>query len=125
MTEALRIRPRDVAHMTSLSVRKVQELAATRRIPGAAKLGGVWTFDPNQIKAWIRRQERVVCQEQDTYTGAARHGGGASELVAASIDEAFERLTRKRPRIGSRAGASASNAPQLDLPIVPLSKPPR
>lgn len=95
MTIAARIRPRDVARITSLSVRKIQEMAAQGRIPGAAKLGGVWTFDPTQIQAWIRGEERLACQTRDTSTGAVRPGGLGSVLPAASIDDAFERLLRR------------------------------
>lgn len=54
---AERIRPRDVAHMTSLSVRKVQELAADGRIPGARLVNGEWTFTKGEIRAWIKAEE--------------------------------------------------------------------
>jgi hypothetical protein len=43
--------------MTSLSVRKVQELAAAGELPGAAKLGGVWTFDQQKVRSWIEERE--------------------------------------------------------------------
>jgi hypothetical protein len=55
---AERIRPTEVARLTSLSLRQIQSMAVAGRIPGAAKLGGVWTFDPDKIAAWVRAAER-------------------------------------------------------------------
>jgi hypothetical protein len=108
---AERIRPADVSRMTSLSVRQVQFLAAGGKIPGAAKLGGVWTFDPVQIKAWITAEECRTCHRADTSISGATHGGAASVSMAESIDEAFERLIRKRPRTVFAAGASPLKGP--------------
>jgi predicted DNA-binding transcriptional regulator AlpA len=50
------IRPAGVMEMTSLSVRQIQTMAAAGQIPSAAKLGGVWTFDPQAIEAWIEER---------------------------------------------------------------------
>ena len=46
MTPPSRIRARDVARLTGLSLRMVQRRAAAGDIPGAAQLCGIWTFDP-------------------------------------------------------------------------------
>src|ERR1700722_17693462 len=100
-----RIRPSEVARITSLSMRQIQSMAASGKIPGAAKLGGVWTFDPSQISAWVRKAENEACRRPaTTYTSAATYGGAVSSLPATSIDAAFERLIRKRPRTVSKAG---------------------
>ena len=53
-------RAADVARITSLSVRKIQEMAAAGRLAGAAKLGGVWTFDLAKVRAWIEAEEHKV-----------------------------------------------------------------
>src|SRR5580692_3546961 len=93
-----RIRPAEVARITSLSLRQIQSMAATGKIPGAAKLGGVWTFSPEKLHAWIKAQEQA-CQRSSRpiATGAAvRFGSASSTAPEASIDEAFERLIRKR-----------------------------
>jgi hypothetical protein len=57
VAESLRIRPRGVAHMTSLSVRKVQELAQRGELPSAALEISGWTFDERHIQLWIGGQE--------------------------------------------------------------------
>lgn len=53
-------RPVDVARMTSLSIRKVQELAAAGKIPSAVKDDGTWTFSIASVRDWIRAEERKV-----------------------------------------------------------------
>jgi hypothetical protein len=90
-----RIRPTDVVNRTSLSLRQVQSLAALGKIPGAAKLGGVWTFDPNKIDAWIGAAERAT--SRIPALPSARGGistSGVSIAPDVSIDAAYERLIR-------------------------------
>src|ERR1700683_752265 len=96
--------------MTSLSLRQVQSMAAAGKIPGAAKLGGVWTFDPVQLTAWIRRQEKA-CQRNSrpTATRGTASSGDVLSLPDGNIDEAFARLIHARRRDGSRHGGSSSN----------------
>lgn len=100
-----RIRPRAVSEMTSLSVRKVQEMAAAGAIPGAAKLGGIWTFDPIRVRAWIREQERTCLAKQETSTRATASGGDGSRSPDESIEAAYEQLIPAKRRGASRAGA--------------------
>ena len=50
-----RIRAVVVSEMTSLSVRTIQDLAIAGKLPGAAKLGGVWTFDRVKITDWAKK----------------------------------------------------------------------
>lgn len=110
-----RIRPAAVAEITSLSLRKVQEMAAAGQLPGAAKLGGVWTFDPTQIRAWIRHQERkAACRANypTTATVAATSSGDVSMLPDESIAQAYEQLIRKKQRSGSARGAKNLSASQ-------------
>src|SRR5580698_3051210 len=88
-----RIRPFEVARMTSLSLRHIQSLAASGKIPGAAKLGGVWTFDPVQVRAWIRSQEQA-CQRNSRPTairGTALFGD-VSKLPDENIEARYEQL---------------------------------
>jgi predicted DNA-binding transcriptional regulator AlpA len=110
---AERIRPAEVARMTSLSVRQVQQMAAANKIPSAAKIGTIWTFDPIRVRAWIKQLEQRQWQaDQPTYTGAATSGGDVSRLPDASIAEAFARLIPRRRGFGSRGGGKSSNAPR-------------
>src|SRR5215475_11478248 len=98
MTDLIpRIRPAEVARITSLSILKVQEMAASGKIPGAAKFDGVWTFDPVQIKAWIHQRERAAaCPMKDPYANAATSIPAAYVLPDESLNEAFERATTKK-----------------------------
>jgi len=106
MGDIERIRPRDVARITSLSIRKVQELACAGRLPGAAKLEGSWTFDEGKIREWIRKQERQATAKsapssRRDATGGARRSGDASSLPDANIAAAYLQMTR-----GKRGSAS-------------------
>lgn len=108
--EAERIRCRDVCRMTSLSLRKVQQLAVAGKIPGAARIGGVWTFDPARVRAWIREQE-LQCLERPpiSISGTASIGHG-SRLPDASIEQRFAQLMQGKRRTGSKAIGKNSSA---------------
>jgi len=110
VSEAERVRVTAVARITSLSPRKVQELAVAGRIPSAAKLGGVWTFDPARVRAWIREQERRCLASPETSTSAAVSGGDVSRLPDVSIDEAYARLIPAKRRGAYGAGGSNLSA---------------
>jgi excisionase family DNA binding protein len=101
-----RIRPRDVARITSLSLRKVQEMAAAGKLP-ALKLGGVWTFEERDIRAWIKQEEQRQWRAKPPpiSTGGATYGGDVLRLPDASIDEAYAQLMPRKRGSGSRAGA--------------------
>ena len=96
-----RVRARAASLICGLPVRTVQHLAAQGVIPGAAKLGGQWTFDEVTLRAWIRRREAERCR---TYISEARHGGVVSRLPDVTIDEAYERAIGLRPSAGLRLG---------------------
>lgn len=63
MTERARIEY--VMDKTGLSRRTVQAMAARGEIPGAAKLGKLWTFDRMKLARWIRDKEQE-CQRTST-----------------------------------------------------------
>lgn len=104
---AERVRPCAVARMTSLSIRKVQELSAAGKIPSAAKLGGVWTYDPIIVRRWIKQSEQTswrLQSDQPPSTNVAKRGGDAAKLPESSIDQRYEQVIgAKRPR-GTRRG---------------------
>ncbi len=79
---------RRVAEITSLSIRKMQELAAAGTIPGAAKLGGVWTFDPVSLLASISDQEPRPSQRVHHRPVVISHS--VSTMPDASINAAFD-----------------------------------
>jgi hypothetical protein len=113
-----RIRAAVVSKMTSLAVRTVLDLAAAGKIPGAAKLHRIWTFDPVRIENWIREQEAQACQPKDegspepeprkktrTSTYAITSGGDTSVTPAFVIEEAYVQLMGPKRRNGSKPGA--------------------
>ncbi|MGE3292321.1 MAG: helix-turn-helix transcriptional regulator [Geminicoccaceae bacterium] len=101
MPPPARIRAREVARLTGLSLRMVQRRAAAGDIPGAAQLCGIWTFDAAAVRAWISAAEATV---------AARSAPvmrprivSAERRAENEIDEAFQRLIG-RVRIKSTHG---------------------
>lgn len=91
MQGAERIRAKRVAEMTGLGVRGVQKMATQRRISSVAKLGKVWTFREEAIRAWIEEKEAKVADSSSPYRDVSR-------LPAASIDAAYEQAIGLKPR---------------------------
>ena len=102
-----RVRPADVSRMTSLSVRKIQEMSAQGKIPSAAKLGGVWTYDPADIRKWIKEAERAalpVRSERRTSLGTQNYGRDYSKMPDATINALYEKLVGVKRKSTGRRG---------------------
>ena len=110
MDLSCRIRPSEVAQITSLSLRQVQALAVSGKIPGAAKLGGCWTFDERKLHDWIRAAEREACRNPVISTRGGIPTGGASVLPDVSTDALYERLIKGKRPSGSKRGGSTLSA---------------
>jgi hypothetical protein len=54
----IRIQSAAAARILGVSQRSVQSLAIRGEIPGAARIGGVWTFDSGKLAAFITQRER-------------------------------------------------------------------
>lgn len=91
-----RVRSSRASEITGLPVRTVQALAARGELPGAAKLGKVWTFDEARLRAWVRQGEAKACR--GISIGATASGGRACRFPAATIDAAYERLFSPKQR---------------------------
>jgi predicted DNA-binding transcriptional regulator AlpA len=108
--EPERIRALDVAVITGLKLRTVQNLAARRTIPSAAKLGRCWTFDESVVRRWIRLKEEEECEllekeltPIETSIRSGKHGISKCRSTAIQSARAYEQLfSRKR-------GHSATN----------------
>lgn len=108
-----RVRADYVAKKTSLNVRTIQQMASKGLIPGAAKLGGAWTFNVRKLDEWVRQAEErhVEChgkQRRETSTSAMVSGGPVSRLPDIAIDLRYERLISAKPKSGSKAGGKNS-----------------
>lgn len=92
-----RIRPRQVAGITGLTVRAIQAMALRGEIPGAAKLGGSWTFDEAALRNWIK--ERTTCPQDrrplNTRTGEAASNGRGSPLQTRNSEKAWQQTLQK------------------------------
>lgn len=105
MTRSIeRVRPTDAVAITGLSLRTVQALALRGEIPGAAKLGGSWTFDEAALRNWIR--ERTQCPQDrrrlNTRTGGATSYGRGLPLQDENIARACEQMTQRLRERASR-----------------------
>ena len=69
---APRIRKGAVAAMLGVSARTVLDMARAGRLPGAAQVGKLWTFDPAKIRAHVARLEaEAQCPRHQIYFSAA------------------------------------------------------
>ncbi|MEP9376149.1 helix-turn-helix domain-containing protein [Aquabacter sp. CN5-332] len=95
-----RIRAHAAAGILGIETRTVQALAARGELPGACKIGGLWTFDEAALRNWIR--ERTQCQNdqkrRNTPTGGeTRYGRGFPLKVEKSVkacEQALQQLRR-------------------------------
>ncbi len=104
-----RIQSPRAAEITGLSQRSIQDMAARGELPGAARLGGRWTFDELALRRWIKQQETVACR-QTTFISGAAYGGAERLSPAASIAEAYELVIGLKPRSGSPRGGKNLSA---------------
>lgn len=92
-----RIRADAVAAILGIEVRTVQALAARGELPGAMKIGRLWTFDESALRLWIR--ERTTCpndrRHQSTHIGAAKRFGRDLPLQVANSVRACELAIQK------------------------------
>jgi excisionase family DNA binding protein len=53
----MRIQSRAAAAILGVSQRTVQSLAVAGELPGAARIGGTWTFDSEKLMAFVKQRE--------------------------------------------------------------------
>jgi predicted DNA-binding transcriptional regulator AlpA len=96
--EPERVRPADVARMSGVSTRKVQEMAAAGRLPGAARIDQLWTFDPAKIRAWILEQEALVSRRHGSAAAPAPAPAWRRGYSAADLERAMFGDSKRRPK---------------------------
>jgi helix-turn-helix protein len=67
----------DAAAILGLKPRKLQAMAQRGEIPGAAKLGRLWTFDLAKLRRFVDQQEKA-CRDSAKPRGAATGATGFS-----------------------------------------------
>lgn len=96
-----RVRMAEACAITGKASRAIQDMAATGKIPGAAKIGGEWTFNELTLRRWVERLESTPCQEPDGgRPRLIRFGGGAScgagsRSAARTASGRYEQTMRK------------------------------
>ncbi|MFS8037712.1 helix-turn-helix domain-containing protein [Xanthobacter sp. AM11] len=94
-----RIRVEKAASILGISSRAVQSMALRGELPGAAKIGGVWTFSETALRKWI--EERTVQPNpvrRNSHTGAETRSGRALPLTVAKSVKACELALQKLRR---------------------------
>jgi hypothetical protein len=92
-----RIRADELARRLAQSKRKIQEMAAAGRIPSAAKIGAIWTFDPDAIDARVRSLEAKTVQRSVQRTRIDRKAG-----IGIQPDSSTKNLTLHNQLIAGR-----------------------
>lgn len=87
-----RIQSAAAARILGVSRRSVQGLALRGELPGAARIGGVWTFDAERLTAFVTQRERDA--ERPSFPGSTPT---PSRLpTRAQTNSAYERLMAGR-----------------------------
>lgn len=62
-----RVRSTETAKILGVSTRMVVKMAANGNLPGAAKIGGTWTFDKEKLRRFILEKEYECQRKTSTY----------------------------------------------------------
>ncbi|WP_306751514.1 hypothetical protein [Paracoccus actinidiae] len=102
-----RLKASIIAKLSGLSQRVITQHATNNCIPGAAKHGGLWTFDHDLALLWIN--EGSKCQEvkQTSRISSSRttanSTGSVSKSTASHTENRFEQLLKASRRKGPKA----------------------
>lgn len=89
-----RIRAAEACEATGLKLRGLQAMAARGEIPGAAKIGRIWTFDSVKLGQWIQERERATAQRAMNVNSFSwgKPIGREFRLPGVTCGEAYARL---------------------------------
>jgi hypothetical protein len=109
-----RIKMAAACAITGKAARALRDLATAGKIPGAAKIGGEWTFDVARLRAWIcdlEQQQGNRCATVEklptTASGTERSFGGGRRSTGRSGDGRYEQTIQRLLRNGSKTTATA------------------
>lgn len=109
---AERVRASAAAEILGVTIRTVQSLAQRGTIP-AARVGGVWTFDEQKLRAWLSQREIAQCLGNEVEacrkaaTGAGTSSGSASTSRVGSTAKAYEQAMSRLRSAKRTASAPA------------------
>ena len=82
-----RVRTKEASSILGVSHHVIIKMAAQGKLPGAAKIGGTWTFDREKLRRFIREKE-YECQRKISISEMVS-GGSLLPYAAGSIDTAY------------------------------------
>jgi hypothetical protein len=92
MTAPARIQSAAAARILGVSQRSVQGLALRGKLPGAARIGSVWTFDADKLAAFVTQRERDA--ERQVVSGRPPPAARLPTRAQTNVD--YERLMAGR-----------------------------
>lgn len=98
-----RIQAREAAGILGISVRSVQVHAANGILPGAAKIGGIWTFDEKALRSWLKTistPDLPVPKRASGPDRARNRSGAWMPLQARNSADAYERALKELRQLG-------------------------
>src|ERR1700748_3004407 len=98
-----RIRTKDAAELLGVAPRTVQSMVARGMLPGAAKIGGVLTFDRAKLDRYLEGEEARCLR--NSCSSVARRGYFESSLPASKSEKAYQLAMS---RLLGKDGTSAS-----------------
>lgn len=106
-----RVRVSYVANRLCVRPRTVQDMAARGQIPGAARIGKLWTFDPIKLERFITAKEGECQQNENRISTSAKVFGGSERLsTAGNTERAFTRAMSEMLGNGGTSGLRKSKA---------------
>jgi excisionase family DNA binding protein len=106
---AERIRLAEAAEILGVPVRTVQALAARGEIP-AAKVGRLWTFNPDRLRSWLQERETMACrsgERRPAPIGAAKPSGRALKSPAVNTGVPWTQMIRGLQRSVAKSGTTS------------------
>ena len=80
------------ARMLGVSQRSVQGLALRGELPGAARIGGIWTFDANKLTAFVTQRER----DAERPSASRKAPKPPRHATQTQVNAAYDRLMAER-----------------------------
>jgi hypothetical protein len=103
-----RISKTEAAPMLGLSPRALVDAARLGRIPGAARIGRDWTFDPTKLKGLVERKESEACESPRAVAiGVVPSFGERRLSVASATDGLYGRTISSLRSSGTRPKKAA------------------
>lgn len=91
----------DAAAILGFKPRKLQAMSQRGKIPGAAKLGRLWTYDLAKLRSFVEQQEQAICQNEKTrpaVTGAGKFSGVKLRSVGSGSGGRLRQMIRQSQR---------------------------